>query len=237
MQPLPAVASLDSADIRIDDSPRLTDNVYQGLRKAIIDGQLPAGTRLSVPALARRFNVSRSPIREAVARLTTDRLAVEQPRRGAVVTEVSLHDLVEVYQAREALEGAAARLAASHCDDVLRARLEELMRQHRGAVDRGDDAARAQLDSAFHRAIADASRNKLIRDWHSQLQARVQIAMRTTAISAGVAVALADHEKIRQAITSGDPVTAEATARAHIARLRHVLDQAVQLAATEQYAN
>uniref|UniRef100_UPI00286E338F GntR family transcriptional regulator n=1 Tax=Deinococcus sp. TaxID=47478 RepID=UPI00286E338F len=69
LQPLPSV--------------RVVDQVRQSLRNAIMNGELPPGTRLSVPDLARRLNVSRSPVREAVLQLVSEGLAVEHSRRGA----------------------------------------------------------------------------------------------------------------------------------------------------------
>lgn len=216
----------DAAVLDIEDSPRLTDNVYRVVRQAIIDGRLPAGTRLSVPALSRRLGVSRSPVREAVARLTTDRLAVESPRRGAVVAAVSTRELVDLYYAREVLEGVATRLATQRCDAALRKQLGEIMEGHRAAVADGDTDARVHYDSQFHRTIADGSHNEPVSDWLRQMQARIQVAMLTTSVSAGVHLALADHERIYQAVISGEPGPAEAAARDHIVRLRVALDSA-----------
>src|SRR5579875_1256952 len=91
---------------------RIADAVYERIRDAIFTGALPPDARLSVPALADRLGVSRSPVREAVMRLIHDRLAVEEPRRGAVIARIEPADLIHIYEVREALEGLAVSLAA-----------------------------------------------------------------------------------------------------------------------------
>jgi DNA-binding GntR family transcriptional regulator len=213
-------------DLRIPDSPRLADHVYESLRRAIIEGRIPAGSKLSVPALARQLDVSRSPIREAVARLTADRLAIESPRRGAVVAGFTLGDLVELYEAREALEGTAARLAAERAGLQLREALTAVLREHQDALETWNDERRIAADAEFHRLLRDTCGNRTIAEWLEQLQARVQIAMLTTAVTAGVRNALEDHERIAAAVIAGDADGAEREARAHIARLRTALDHA-----------
>ena len=83
---------------------RIVDAVQDMLREAIFGGTLRAGEALSVPELARRLNVSRSPVREAVLGLVAQGLAVEQPRHGVVVATISADDLVAIHEVREFLE-------------------------------------------------------------------------------------------------------------------------------------
>src|SRR6478609_5245849 len=90
-------------------SGRIVDAVQESLRQAIFAGALRAGEALSVPELARRLNVSRSPVREAVLGLVAQGLAVEQPRRGVVVATIAADDLVAIHEVREFLEAGAAR--------------------------------------------------------------------------------------------------------------------------------
>lgn len=68
--------------LTLAESPRLADEVYERLRRSILEGGLGAGARLSVPGLASRLGVSRSPVREAVLRLVNEGLAQESPRKG-----------------------------------------------------------------------------------------------------------------------------------------------------------
>jgi DNA-binding GntR family transcriptional regulator len=90
----------------------LTDQVYDVLHKAIISGQLPAGSRLRVRDLAEQVGTSVMPVREAIRRLEEAGLAEREPHKGAVVKGLTLEELVHVYGVRRLLEGEAARLGA-----------------------------------------------------------------------------------------------------------------------------
>lgn len=202
---------------------RIADAVYERIRDAIFAGALPPGARLSVPALADRLGVSRSPVREAVARLTHDRLAVEEPRRGAVVARIELTELIRIYEVRGVLEGLAASLAARRGDPQLAGRLAEVLHDHERAVTAGDIAAHTELDIRFHSLVRHGCGNPEVARALDDIQVRVRLAMLTTTVTAGPPKALADHQAIYQAIRDGDPDRAEHCARAHISRLREAL--------------
>ncbi|GAB3577735.1 GntR family transcriptional regulator [Amycolatopsis endophytica] len=204
-------------------SERITDAVYESLRQAILSGTLPPGTKLSVPNLALRLDVSRSPVREAVVRLTWDRLAVDEPRRGAVVARIDPQDLAELYEVREALEGVATRLAVQRGDSGLVPKLEQLLRQHIQAVGLDDVERHTKLDIQFHTAIRVASGNQHVIRQLDEIQAQVRLAMVTTAVTSGPSYAVEDHQRILEGIKSGDPDRAERAAREHIARLKVAL--------------
>ncbi|HWC84496.1 MAG TPA: GntR family transcriptional regulator [Pseudonocardiaceae bacterium] len=206
-------------------SERITDAVYESLRQAIFSGALQPGTKLSVPGLAERLEVSRSPVREAVVRLTWDRLAVEEPRRGAVVARVDLADLAELYEVREVLEGVAARLAVRRAGPALAGELERILRKHEQAVALGNLAEHTELDMSFHSRIREAGGNHHVIRALDEIQAQVRLAMVTTTVTSGPHSAVADHRRIVAAIRTGDADAAEEAARAHIARLKHALRQ------------
>ncbi|KAB2920726.1 MAG: GntR family transcriptional regulator [Hyphomicrobiaceae bacterium] len=81
---------------QLDASVRIVDRVHATLHEAILAGSLEPGSQLSVPELSRRLNVSRSPVREAVLQLVADGLAVEQPRKGVVVSTIDHEDIAEI---------------------------------------------------------------------------------------------------------------------------------------------
>lgn len=209
----------------IDVAPtqRITDSVFTGLREAVLDGRIAPGSKLSVPALAQQLNVSRSPVREAVARLIADGLAVESPRRGAVVATITLTDLAELYEVRGSLEGVVARLAVERTGPALADDLETVLAEHRTALDREDAAAIERCDAAFHKLLRQASRHAYAIRLLDQIQSQVRLAMRTTMATAGPERALADHRAITTAIRLGDAELAERRARHHIDRLRDAL--------------
>jgi DNA-binding GntR family transcriptional regulator len=90
----------------------LTDQVYAILHEAIINGELPAGSRLRIRDIAEQVGTSVMPVREAIRRLEEAGLAEREPHKGAVVKGLTLAELVHVYDVRRLLEGEAARLGS-----------------------------------------------------------------------------------------------------------------------------
>lgn len=146
--------------------------VYRTLRQDILTLALRPGQLLVERELAARFRVSKTPIREALALLEQDGLVEIVPRRGVLVTPVSVRDVRELFELRMALEGAAAQLAAGRITEDELARLDGLIAESRGAQ---AEAARRpgegkgwrrllEINRAFHLTIARASGNvRLVR--------------------------------------------------------------------------
>lgn len=207
---------------------RIADTVHHHLREQIFRGELPPGTRLSVPAIADELEVSRSPVRDAVMRLTQERMAREEPRRGAVVAEVGPQDLVAIYDVREVLEGLAARLAVENTGRRLVERLREVLAEHERAVETADIEQHMQADMRFHSLVRQASGNAEVIRLLDDIQTQIRLAMRTTTVTGGPHHALEDHRRIFAAIESGDPAEAERVTRAHVARLRDALRESTE---------
>jgi DNA-binding GntR family transcriptional regulator len=209
--------------MKVSSTERIADAVFERLREQIFAGELAPGARLSVPSIADAFEVSRSPVREAVLRLTQERLAREEPRRGAVVASVGPAQLATMYEVREVLEGLAARLAVENSGRRLVDELHSLLDEHAEAVESADVERHMELDMRFHATVRQASGNPEAVRLLDDIQTQIRLAMRTTIVTAGPRHALADHKKILAAIESGDPVAAEQAARSHICRLRRAL--------------
>jgi len=200
---------------------RVADNVYDTLRQAIIEGKLPPGSRLSVPLLAQQFDVSRSPVREAVQRLVSDGLATEEPHRGAGVAVLDPTQLVPLYEIREVLEGLAARLAAQHATDEELELLADAHREHAAALDRGKASHHASLDLAFHAQLRLAAHHPELLSYLERVQGRIAIAILGGNPQAWSRHAIVEHQSILDAVLARDPRAAEEAARAHVQRVRH----------------
>jgi DNA-binding GntR family transcriptional regulator len=210
-----------------EDGP-VSDRIYRDLRDRIVAGEISPGTRLSVPALAQEYRVSRSPVREAVLRLVQSGIARQSLNAGAVVAPIDLGELVGVYEAREGLEWAAARLAAARRERGLRRRLLEILTEHEQVAAAGDFARHVALDAAFHRAVRRAADSPLLETMLDDIEDRVVIAMRSTSVSGGMQQAVADHRRIFEAVSAGDIEAAGAAASEHIARLTTLLRTGVR---------
>jgi DNA-binding GntR family transcriptional regulator len=204
---------------------RIVDTVQAALRRAILDGTLREGEALSVPELARRLKVSRSPVREAVLSLVAQGLAVEQPRRGVVVATVDPADLLAIHEIRVFLEAGAARLCAERITEAGIGALRTILREQEAAVKAGDAAGYFRTNAALHRAIARAAGNERLVLILATLEDQMRIALhRLVAYHAHLRAGLGEHRAVVEAIAARDASAAERRMRRHIentaARLR-----------------
>jgi DNA-binding GntR family transcriptional regulator len=138
-------------------APRVADQLYRRLRRAIIDGSIPARSRLVEVDLAQALNASRTPVREAISRLTSDYLVKPLAYGGVEVIDTQ-GELDEIYFIREALEGCAARLAAERVTQAELTELEALLAETK-ALPQSDFQRRVQINRRFHDLITHASRS------------------------------------------------------------------------------
>jgi DNA-binding GntR family transcriptional regulator len=205
----------------------IADQIFAEIRKEIVEGRIPQGSKISEPELARRFGISRGPLREAMRRLESSSLVVRRANVGARVITLSSAQLLEIYHVREALEGMAARLAAQHMNEAELAELHALIEQHGCQVEQEQGQAYFQRegDLDFHFCIVRGSHNDrlqflLCNDlYHLVRMYRCQFAM----ISPRAPAALREHARIVDAISEHDGELAEILMRRHIqASRRHV---------------
>ena len=114
------------------------DKTFFQMRNDIVEGEIPAGSKLSETGLSTKYAVSRAVVREAINRLETCHLVERKANVGARVVSLTLDGLTELYQVREALEGMAARLAATHMNDQQIADLNTLVNTHFDSVHSGE---------------------------------------------------------------------------------------------------
>jgi DNA-binding GntR family transcriptional regulator len=194
---------------------------YRLLREAILTGQISMGTRINELELATAWNVSRTPIRDALRRLEAEGLVQAVPGRGVMVPVLSLGDVDELYELREVLEARAARRAASSAGPELQARLNDLIRAF-GASLKGADVDRMiAIDGDIHAAVAAASGSARLAQAVEAVRAQVQpIKQRSFHVRGRAAKSLREMAKLVAAIRARDGVRAEAAMREHLASLR-----------------
>lgn len=142
-----------------EDRPALYDEVYNAIKDAILHHHLGPGTRLTEIELSKRLGVSRTPVREAIRRLGSEGFVTILPRKGAIVTSLSLEGIREIYEIREALESQAARLAATRGTDEHFRKMQEILDRYAEAVKANDTQAIVELDTEFHATLFEASGN------------------------------------------------------------------------------
>ncbi|WP_026298941.1 GntR family transcriptional regulator [Deinococcus aquatilis] len=204
-------------------SARVVDVVRERLRGAILSGELAPGSRLSVPELARQLEVSRSPVREAVLLLVGEGLAVEHSRRGVEVVNLTLTDLLELYELRANLDSLAARLAAARMSSTDLAALRGVL-DAQGAAAIGDWRGFRELDARFHQIIVQTSGNgRLAR--HAELLAREMRLAGPLHINESwhLKQSHEEHREIERALRQRDAPAAELAMHAHLTRVAHTV--------------
>jgi len=197
----------------------VVDQVYAALRERILSGELPGGSRLRQTSLAEELGVSRTPLREALRRLSTEGLVELEANRGATVARRNLDDMVHAWRARLAIEPPAARLAA----EVRQPDALERMRRAVAAQSRvADDVAESfAVNREFHLALVAASGNP-----HLEQFARMLWLTRIgVPIFAGQMAGHPDdvrrwadeHAEILDAVEKGRAAAAERLTREHVA--------------------
>ncbi|QDG79301.1 GntR family transcriptional regulator [Labrenzia sp. PHM005] len=190
--------------------------IYHRLIGLIEERTLKPGDRLREADLAETFGVSRTPIREGLKRLEAQGLAVHEPNRGMVVPTLDHNQINEVYFMREVLEGTAAGLAAKHASKPEIEILQDLVVADRQRIADKDSLVRSNRE--FHRRLCLASHNRYLVDQIEHLRLSLILMAGTTLDTPERReTAVEEHAAIVNAIADGNPDTAEAAARLHIA--------------------
>ncbi len=203
------------------DRQCMSDRIRSVLTARIFDGTLKAGDRLVELEIAREFDTSQTPVREAFRELESLRLVDCVPYRGTRVREISEREMVEAYTVRGALEQLAAELAAP----LLQGDVTEI-RQSLGlihaAAREGDIEAYARHNMDFHRAIVVASDNEvLIHSWERlAFEARVRLHLRRHN-EPNLSLRALEHDPVVDALEIGDGKTAGRLLREHAESCKH----------------
>lgn len=187
------------------------------LQEEIETGKLPPGAPLDERALATRFQVSRTPVREALQQLTARDLVRIVPRQGVIVSRLSISKVRGMMESVGELEALCAKLAARRVDEKLKRALDDAIGKCQEAAVNGGAADYAVANTLFHEVVYAGSRNEylaeLIRNARRLIQRyRVRDFHNKTQISRS----LHDHLKIARAIQEGDEAAAGQAMLLHV---------------------
>lgn len=197
----------------------LRERVFQELKERIISGQLPAGARLHERNLSEELGVSRVPFREAILTLSSQGLVDIRLRSGAFVAQLTVKDVAELFDVREALEPLAASLAAAHRTPEQLEKLELTIRRQHEALVSSDHKTGSLTNAEFHLEILRASGNDLLNTIVAPLESQIQRLFRRTIVDIAEAL-YHDHQKMLDAIRRQDTETAARLAQQHVAGTR-----------------
>jgi DNA-binding GntR family transcriptional regulator len=199
----------------------LADRAYVHLREEIIRAELPPRTLLRDDEVMQRLGIGRTPVREAIQRLRADGYVTILPRRGTLVSDISITDLAAIYEVRARLESWAARLAAERAGAADRTEAERLVGELEALpTDHGYEAL-LDVDRSIHRFVYACAKNPYLAetlDHYHNLSLRIlHVAMRRyPRLTPPLESVVQQQRTLLNAIRDHDPDTAERVAITHI---------------------
>lgn len=205
----------------------IADDVFDYLRNEIISLNLEPGTHLSEAEVAKKFDVSRQPVREAFQRLGDLDLLLIRPQKATLVKKISLAEIAHTRFIRSAVEVEIVRVASQiGSEKSIEALFDSLTLQEQARVDQ-DPVELRLLDYDFHRLICEAAKQPnaftVLSDFkaHTDRICRIELADEE-----GMAETIAGHTRIVEAIAARDPIAGAETARQHLSHLDSTLQSA-----------
>lgn len=199
----------------------MTEKVYQDLRTAIITGKIRSGSRLVESSLASTLEVSRTPVREALQKLTLEGFLYTIPRAGYIVEEMSDHDIHDLFATRTAIEQLAARWALERITPDEIESLKANLRISEEVIKSGVTQKMAELDMEFHRIIYIATRSKtLYRICQNLSDHTLKYRIALIHLPEMAKKTKADHQEIFKAFHARDPERLDRAIQSHLQQAR-----------------
>lgn len=216
--------------VQLDSYRPLRELVLESLREAIKEGVLQPGERLMEIQLADELGVSRTPVREALRKLELGGFIVMVPRKGAYVADITIKDIVDIFEIRVSLEALAAGLAAERITEDEIEAMERSLVEKREAIVKGDMERLVEVDTLFHEAMYRAARNERLLFIISNLREQIQrFRVLSLAYPGRMKQSLDEHRALLEAIQSHDVALARQLAQEHIENAEQVLLDALKL--------
>lgn len=197
--------------------PSTVQRIEAVLTDEISIGELKPGMRLDEAKLAERFGVSRTPIREALSRLTAQGILVPGEKRGVFVAQYSREELAQIFEAMHEIEAACARIASQRLSLLARTEIEFAQAECISAAKAGDRAAYLRANEAFHLAIYKATGNPYMAEIATEFRRRTgPFRAKKFATKEDLARSAESHRELIDNIFSEDSATASNGMRSHM---------------------
>lgn len=199
----------------------VSHKVYEKLKSDILENKLRPGERLIEADIADELEVSRTPVREALKQLEQDGLVTYFPRRGSIVSEVSVEDALELYEVREYLEGLSVRLICLNVNRRDIKGFEDIINSMEIGIQENDYESLYRLHSQWTETIIDFTTNRYLREQMICLFENLDRLRRISLYDMEQTVLACQETKdILQAIVDGDVDESERRARLHVRNAR-----------------
>ncbi len=196
---------------------RRADRIADALEEMVFTGHLREGQRLDEATLAKKFDVSRTPIREALQRLVAADLARQLPRRGVFVQQPSSITLIEMFETMAEIEGVCGRLAAVRMTSAMQKELKDCNAVCKEALTANDCEAYSRANEEFHFILYQSTGNAFLEAEAKRLFSRLKPFRRVQFKMRGrMAASVSEHDELIDAISRGEDTRAADVLRGHI---------------------
>jgi DNA-binding GntR family transcriptional regulator len=224
-------------DVLIINQAKISEQVYDYLRSAIMTGRFAPGERLNLDELVEQLRVSKMPVKEAVSRLAAEGLIDVQARRGTYISRVDARDLAETFEVRRALEVLAGELAVERVTKGDIVKLRGLITEMEKAAGRQDFREHLEKNFQFHELIIGLSGNSKLLEIYRRLRAPIHIAgvhSRSVNWLARVDQEQREHRAIVRALEVRDPEAVAKAMNEHLKRAKVSLVADVERTAVDK---
>jgi DNA-binding GntR family transcriptional regulator len=221
--PLPARRRRSASAAGTASQAGATERIVESITAAIVERRLAPGTKLAEQKIADLFKVSRTIVRQALNRLSRDRLVTLEPARGARVAEPSVEEARQVFEVRQMLESAMVKRLAATITPQQIARLREHLAEEHASVQRVDVPGRTRLLADFHVVLAGMTGNQALADMLGELLSRCSLIALMYQSSHSAEHSFDEHVAIVDALERRDVRTARRLMEHHLLNVeRHL---------------
>lgn len=218
---IPYITGSDVVDTyqlsRVDTVVSLKDKAYAAIKEAILSLRFEPGMPLVESDLAQQLGISKTPVRDALQELEREGFVTRVPFKGTYVTDVTVPDMVEIFQLRAVLEGLAARLATPALSQEELDRIERNLTAAEAALAEGDLACCSEHGQCLHVTILDKAGNERLTSITHNLDDHVKrFRIISDRISGRLDRSVKEHRRVQAAFSQRDPAAAEAAMRDHL---------------------
>ena len=211
------ILGLDLKDGSGDDRLSRSEALHRALANDIINGAISPGAKLDETSIARRFNVSRTPVREALQYLVASGLATKEPHRGVVVTEITRQRLRDMFEVMACMEELCAGYAAERMTPGERNALERLHLDSSEMVRSNDPESYETFNTAFHNMIYRGAHNEFLEEAALSIRQRLKpFRGAQFRLEHRLSRSFNEHDDIVTAILRGNSERARETMRGHV---------------------
>lgn len=211
-----------------------TGEIIRWIQTGISEGSLGPGSRLDEQSIAARFGVSKTPVREALIRLSALGIVELRQRRGAIIAKMEVDQVVAMFEFMTGLEATAARLAATRMPQALRSQLKRTHERSLAVLD--DPVAYDHINIEFHELISLGAQNEFldasIRNTHARLRLYTPFPFQ---MPGRVEQSMRDHEILMSAIDQGDGDRAFTAMRDHLTTSGRMFADLVAALSTKRF--